>query len=268
MCDTLFKLFSLQYTPGSSLERHIDTFPKTYASYESITLGSDEKMVISSTIVAEFFIHSLSQDQELSGLSQMLYDIKPFELSLIMNWVEVKHCCCGTHQEEALALDKKDKTNDSRPASCGNHWTRGRGTSRGQGKGKSTPQPRREENSSGNLENLEKLYARLETKSKDNNVNFVAEARKGPIGDLQHSDSKAYVMEYEVLTLGSGALDKIYLDSGAGRSVLNSLSSLTNIIKVKKSVNTYSKPVKITHQGALVFCGIHISAVYFALKER
>ncbi|MBW0540065.1 hypothetical protein O181_079780 [Austropuccinia psidii MF-1] len=268
MCDTLFKLVSLQYTPGSSLEKHMDTFQKTYASYESITLGSDDKMVISSTIAAAFFIRSLSHDRELSGLSQMLYDIKPFELSLVMNRVAIEHCRRGTHQEEALALDKQDKSNDSKPASRGNHRTRGRGTSRGRGKGKSTPQPRREDNSSGILEKLEKLYEMLEMKTKDHNVNVVAESSKESMGDHQQSDSDAYVMEDEVLTLGSGAPDEIYLDSGAGRSVVNNLSSLTNIIKVKKSINTYSEPVKITHQGTLVFRGIHISPVYFAPKGK
>ncbi|MBW0535459.1 hypothetical protein O181_075174 [Austropuccinia psidii MF-1] len=268
MCDTLFKLVSLQYTPGSSLEKHIDTFQKTYASYESITLGSDDKRVISSTIAAAFFIRSLSHNRELSGLSQMLYDIKPFELSLVMNRVAIEHCCCGTHQEEALALDKQDKYNDSKPASRGNHRTRQRGMSRGQGKGKPTRQPRREDDSSGILEKLEKLYAKLEMKSKDHNVNVVAESSKEPTGDHQQSDSDAYVMEDEVLTLGLGAPDEIYLDSGAGRSVVNNLSSLTNIIKVKKSVNTYSEPVKITHQGTLVFRGIHISPVYFAPKGK
>ncbi|MBW0543118.1 hypothetical protein O181_082833 [Austropuccinia psidii MF-1] len=78
-CDTFLKIMSLRYTPGASLEKHIDSLQKTYASYESITLGSDDAMTISPAVAAAFFIWSLSQGQDLSGLAQMLYDIKPFE---------------------------------------------------------------------------------------------------------------------------------------------------------------------------------------------
>ncbi|MBW0514987.1 hypothetical protein O181_054702 [Austropuccinia psidii MF-1] len=78
MCETLFKLMSLQFEPGSSLEKHIDTFQKTYANYESITLNSANRMTISSDVAAAFFIQSLNQDCKLSGLVQTLYDIKPF----------------------------------------------------------------------------------------------------------------------------------------------------------------------------------------------
>ncbi|MBW0522591.1 hypothetical protein O181_062306 [Austropuccinia psidii MF-1] len=178
---------------------------KTYSGYECITLGSDNKMVISSTISDAFLIRSIRQDCKLSGLSSIIYDIKPFELNLVIKWVEVKHCRHKTNQEESLFLDKQDKKIDSKPEPRGNHQTQGK--------------------------------------------------------DLQHSDSNSYAMEDEVLTSGSGALDKIYLDSGAGRSVFKNLSSLTNIVQVKRSINTYAEPVKITHQGALVFCGIHISPV-------
>ncbi|MBW0543075.1 hypothetical protein O181_082790, partial [Austropuccinia psidii MF-1] len=66
MCETLFKLMSLQFEPGSSLEKHINTFQKAYANYESITLNSANRMTILSDFAAAFFIQSLNQDRELS----------------------------------------------------------------------------------------------------------------------------------------------------------------------------------------------------------
>ncbi|MBW0509914.1 hypothetical protein O181_049629 [Austropuccinia psidii MF-1] len=91
-----------------------------------------------------------------------------------MNWVAVENFQFGTHEEEVLALDKQDKTKNLKPAPHGNHQTCGKGTSRRQGKGKLTPQPRREGYFSNILENQKKLYAKLKIKSKDPNVNFVA----------------------------------------------------------------------------------------------
>ncbi|MBW0472361.1 hypothetical protein O181_012076 [Austropuccinia psidii MF-1] len=185
---------SLQYSPGSSLKKHIDNSQKTYASYESITLGSDKELTISTTISSAFFICSLKQDRELSGLVQMLYDIKPFELKSVLN--------CQSDQT---------KTPNS-----GNHQGHGKKTLRGQGKGKAKSQSKRNDDSLKRLEKLEKLFAKLETNSKDLNVDVVAEASKDPLEDPQESDSNAYVMDNEALTLGCGVPDEIYLDSGAG----------------------------------------------------
>ncbi|MBW0568400.1 hypothetical protein O181_108115 [Austropuccinia psidii MF-1] len=106
-------------------------FQKNYSSYESITLGSENKMVISSTISDAFPIRSLRKYCKLSGLSSIIYDTKPFELDLVINWVEVKNFRHKTHQEESLFLDKQDKKSDSKPEPRGNHQTQGKGTSRG-----------------------------------------------------------------------------------------------------------------------------------------
>ncbi|MBW0475980.1 hypothetical protein O181_015695 [Austropuccinia psidii MF-1] len=262
MCDTLFKLMSLQYSPGSSLEKHIDDFQKTYASYESITLGSDNAMTISTTIAAAFFIRSLKQDRELSGLVQMLYDIKPFKLKSVLNHVAIEHCHRGSDHKKALVLDKQGQSDQNKPPQSGNNQGCGKKKLKGQGKGKAKSQSKRNDDSLKRLEKLEKLFAKLETKSKDLNINVIAEASKDPLEDPQESDSDAYVMDNEVLTLGCGAPDEIYLDSGAGRSVVNQLGYLSNVVQVEKQVNTYAEPPVFKGGAFLIMCNKKIVAKF------
>ncbi|MBW0497801.1 hypothetical protein O181_037516 [Austropuccinia psidii MF-1] len=82
------------------------------------------------------------------------------------------------------------------------------------------------------------------------------------------SRTRIPVVEDEVLNIGYEESKMIYLDSGEGRSVVDDLRYLTKIIKVKKNLNTYADPVKISHQGTLVFHGIHLSPVYYAPEGR
>ncbi|MBW0510293.1 hypothetical protein O181_050008 [Austropuccinia psidii MF-1] len=268
MCKTLFKLISIQFQPGSSLEKHIDIFQKTYASYQSITQNSENQMFISLEVAAAFFICSLNQDQELSGLIPTLYDITPFELNTMVNCVAVEHCRQGPALDQVMALDKMEKSDPDKTPARGRHRGRSKVTNRGHGKGKVNPQPKKEDNSLKRLNKLEKMFARLEATSKNPNVNVVMESSKDPSADFEQSDSDADVVEDEVLMSGSEISDQIYLDSGAGRSVVNDLRSPTNIIKVQKQTNTYLEPVNITHQGVLIFQGAHISPVYYAPKGK
>ncbi|MBW0473783.1 hypothetical protein O181_013498 [Austropuccinia psidii MF-1] len=181
MCETLFKLMSIQYEPGSSLEKHIDTFQRTFASYKSLTQGSEDTMVISATIAAAFFIRSLNQDRYLSA--------KP----------------------------------PNRTANCG----KGKAPTRGRNKNRSNPNQKKDENSLKRLENLEKIVAKLELTGKNTNVNVVAEHSKELSADIQQSDQDAYVVEDEVLSIGHGESDKIYLNSGAGNLFSSRIDSQT-----------------------------------------
>ncbi|MBW0591831.1 hypothetical protein O181_131546 [Austropuccinia psidii MF-1] len=144
MCETLFKLMSIQYKPGSSLEKHIDTFQRTFASYESLTQGSEDTMSISATIAAAFFIRSLNQDRDLSGLIQTLYDIKPFDLNSVLNRVVVEHCLRGTPQDQALLLDKQTSTDQSRPPKRNGNRGKGKAPTRGRNKNRSNPNLKRD----------------------------------------------------------------------------------------------------------------------------
>ncbi|MBW0466238.1 hypothetical protein O181_005953 [Austropuccinia psidii MF-1] len=229
---------SVQYEPGTSSEKHIDSFNKTFSAYESLTQGSEDTMVISTTIAAAFFIRSLNKDQDLSGLIQTLYDIKPFDLNSVLNRVAVEHFRQGMPQVQAPLLDKQNRNDKSKPPDrTGNR------------------DPLKQ------LEKLEKIIAKFELTAKNPNINVVAENDKELSGDAQQLDSDSYVVEDKVLSIGSGESDKIYRDSGAGRSVVHNLGYLSKFFNFNKKLNTYADPVDISHQGTLIFQGVHISPV-------
>ncbi|MBW0484380.1 hypothetical protein O181_024095, partial [Austropuccinia psidii MF-1] len=183
-----------------------------------------------------------------------------------LNRVAVEHCCWGPIQHQALLLDKQ-KDQSKPPQQTGNQG-KGKTPSRGQGRKRNFHCKNKEEDLFKRLENLEKLVAKFDLNSKEPNVNVVSENNKESAGNTQQSDLNTYVVEDEVLNVGSEESNMIYLDSGAGRSVVNDLRYLTKIIKVKKHFNTYVDPVKISHQGTLVFHGIHLSPVYYAPKGK
>ncbi|MBW0465018.1 hypothetical protein O181_004733 [Austropuccinia psidii MF-1] len=55
----LTRLTSLFYDPGSSLNHHVDTFLKLYASYKSLFGSSSTKMELSKEMATAFFLQSL-----------------------------------------------------------------------------------------------------------------------------------------------------------------------------------------------------------------
>ncbi|MBW0536610.1 hypothetical protein O181_076325 [Austropuccinia psidii MF-1] len=232
-------------------------------------LFSANRITISSDVAAAFFIQSLNQDHKLSGLVQTLYDIKPFELNNVLDRVAVEHCCQGPVLDLSLAVDNKQKEPEqSKSSKKGGSQNKNRGGNRGKGKNHTNANTKRNEESLQRLDPLEKKFSKLELNAKNSNVNVITEAHKEKPEDFQHSDSDAYVTTDKVLTLGSGVPNQIYLDSGAGRSVVNNLSFLTNITQVKKQVNTYADPVRITHQGTLIFRGVHLTPVYYAPEGK
>ncbi|MBW0510967.1 hypothetical protein O181_050682 [Austropuccinia psidii MF-1] len=46
MCETLFNFILLQYEPGTSLENHINSLQRTFASYESLTQSYEDTMSV------------------------------------------------------------------------------------------------------------------------------------------------------------------------------------------------------------------------------
>ncbi|MBW0485291.1 hypothetical protein O181_025006 [Austropuccinia psidii MF-1] len=184
---------SLQFEPRSSLEKHIDTFQKTYANYESITLNSANRMTI--------------------FLSQTLYDIKPFELNSVLDRVAVEHCRRGPALYLSLEVDNKQKEPEQPKSSKqGGNQNKNIGVNRGQGKNRTNANPKRNEESLKRVDLLEKQFSKLELNAKTSNVYVITEAHKETPEDFQHSDSDSYVTTDKVLTLGSGVPDQIYLD--------------------------------------------------------
>ncbi|MBW0491221.1 hypothetical protein O181_030936 [Austropuccinia psidii MF-1] len=211
ICQTLQKLINLRYEPGSSLEKHVDDFHKIHATYLSISADSSISMNLSSSMAAAFFLQSLDNDRELSGLCQTLYDTKPFELSAITDRVLIEHTCQTSSHDQALLFDKNKQPESSKS------------------KGKNKP---------------------------DGPLNATSESRE--LNQPSGSDSN----EVNAL-IGKNHQELIYLDSGAGRTVVNNLKSLEDPALVTKHINTFSNPVKVTHQGTLLFKGIKLYPVYY-----
>ncbi|MBW0488444.1 hypothetical protein O181_028159 [Austropuccinia psidii MF-1] len=81
------------------------------------------------------------------------------------------------------------------------------------------------------------------------------------------SDSDTFVINcYHSLWEKTQGKNSIYLDSGAGKTVVKDFSLLTNPVKVNKKMNNFSLPVTITNEGTLVFKGIHSHPVYYVPK--
>ncbi|MBW0485290.1 hypothetical protein O181_025005 [Austropuccinia psidii MF-1] len=209
---------------------------------------------------------TLNQDCEISGLVQTLYDIKPFELNSVLDRVAVEHCCQGPALDLSLAVDNKQKEPEqSKSSKQGGSQKKNRGVNRGRGKDRTNANPKRNEESLKRLDLLEKQFAKLKFNAKNSNVNVINEAHKETPEDFQHPDSDAYVTTDKVLTLGSGVPDQIYLDSGAGQSVVNNLTFLTNMSQVKKQVNTYADPPVLKGSDLLIKQDKKIMSVFHQL---
>ncbi|MBW0564023.1 hypothetical protein O181_103738 [Austropuccinia psidii MF-1] len=67
-------------------------------------------MELNQNIAAAFFLRSLDQDKDLSGLIQTMYNIKPFELLPITKQVALEHSRRRNSPEEILFADGKVKS--------------------------------------------------------------------------------------------------------------------------------------------------------------
>ncbi|MBW0498279.1 hypothetical protein O181_037994, partial [Austropuccinia psidii MF-1] len=76
------------------------------------------------------------------------------------------------------------------------------------------------------------------------------------------SDSKAFIFAVNAL-IEKCNQGSIYLDSSAGRTVVNQLLILEDPKPVKKQSNTFSNPVKVAHQETVSFEGVKIYPVYY-----
>ncbi|MBW0516627.1 hypothetical protein O181_056342 [Austropuccinia psidii MF-1] len=233
ICRTLQKLVNLRYKHGSSLEKHINDFHKIHASYLSFSAGSSISMSLSPSMAAAFFLQSLDNDKELSSLCQTLYDTKPFELSTITDRVSIEHTRRELSNDQALLFDKNKHPGP--PKGKGNNKSEA-------GRKKTGPQDKKKGKSNN--------QGTAKTSTQDQNTN-------------KSSDPDAFIFDEVNALIGKNNQELIYLDSGAGRTVVNNLELLENPVPVTKHINTFSNPVKVTHQGTLLFKGINLYPVYY-----
>ncbi|MBW0515195.1 hypothetical protein O181_054910 [Austropuccinia psidii MF-1] len=79
---------------------------------------------------------------------------------------------------------------------------------------------------------------------------------------LISSDSYAFIVkEDESFSLKNR--NRIHIDSGSCKSVVNYLKYLNNPVDISHRINTYGTTFLITHQGTLFLKGIKISPVYY-----
>ncbi|MBW0469796.1 hypothetical protein O181_009511 [Austropuccinia psidii MF-1] len=193
------------------------------------------------------FLQSLDNDEELSGLCQKLYDTKAFELSTITDRVLIEHTRRESSHDQALLFDKNKQSESAKS----------KGKNKSEGGHKKTGFKDRKKGKSNNQGTMKNPTQEQDT----NKVNAASESREiiRPSG----SDSDAFIFDKVNAMIGKNNQGLIYLDLGAGRTVVNDLRFLQNPTLVTKHINTFSNPVKVTNQGTLLFKGIKLYPVYY-----
>ncbi|MBW0474504.1 hypothetical protein O181_014219 [Austropuccinia psidii MF-1] len=107
LSQTLQKLINLCYELCYSLENH-----KLHAHYQSLTDSKTSSMQLTNDMAAIFFLHSLDNDKELSGLCQKMYDLKFFELNTITDRVAVEQ---SRRQNDTSIIPLADKNKQKEP---------------------------------------------------------------------------------------------------------------------------------------------------------
>ncbi|MBW0475214.1 hypothetical protein O181_014929 [Austropuccinia psidii MF-1] len=105
------------------------------------------------------------------------------------------------------------------------------------------------------------MLERLQAANNILSVNAISET-KDPTRPTT-SDSDAFLTDEINAMVSKQNHGLIYLDSGAGRTVLNDLILLVDPTPVKKKIHTLSTLVKVAHQGTLDFKGIKLYPVYY-----
>ncbi|MBW0552207.1 hypothetical protein O181_091922 [Austropuccinia psidii MF-1] len=228
---------TLRYNPETSLQDHIFKFQNVLAWHNSITTDKELGVSVSPTMAAAAFSSSLNGDRELTGLIQTLQQ---------------------SNYQALFAGDSSNKTQpkfrQNEPRIKGKNW-------------KYSKKPEKsivhnnelnKSESNKRFESLEKMISRLQATINKQALHLVTEDKKVQI----HSDSDTFMIQEDFIL--NTDENKIYLDSGAGKLVLNDLSLLTNVMEINHQLNTYGNPVHISYQGSLKFKNLSIHPVYYA----
>ncbi|MBW0493580.1 hypothetical protein O181_033295 [Austropuccinia psidii MF-1] len=209
-------------------------------------------MSISPVMAAAMFIQSLNHDRELTGLIQTVYNISPFTLSSFVNRVAIEHSLRQKSSEQALFMNPSNQTPRHNPKG------KGRKMGKKNEKNQSISQGNNKTDFDKRFENLENMIAKLQASLTNQSAHMITELEKALSSDLD----VFVIQEDSIFSIDKG--NKIYLDSGAGKSVVNRLNLLTSVTPVQQKINTYGNSVSIMHQGTLTFESITIHPVYFA----
>ncbi|MBW0520260.1 hypothetical protein O181_059975 [Austropuccinia psidii MF-1] len=137
-----------------------------------------------------------------------------------------------------------------------------KGKSNNQGGEKNSTQ---DQNTNKRFEQIEQLLEKLQSNVQSTSVNATSESRE--LNQPSGSDSDAFIFDEVNALIGKNHQELIYLDSGAGRTAVNNSKFLEDPAPVTKLINTFSNPVKFTHQGTLLFNDIKLYLVYYVPNE-
>ncbi|MBW0534763.1 hypothetical protein O181_074478 [Austropuccinia psidii MF-1] len=103
------------------------------------------------------------------------------------------------------------------------------------------------------------MIAKLQASMRNQSAHMITE----PENKTLSSDSNVFIVQDSTIFSINNS-NKIYLDSGAGKSVVNRLDLLANMTPVQQKINRYGNLVAIMHQGTLTFKSMTIHPVYLA----
>ncbi|MBW0494504.1 hypothetical protein O181_034219 [Austropuccinia psidii MF-1] len=196
-----------------------------------------------------------------------MYDLKPFELSVITDTVAVENSCRQNDLSVVLLADKQTQKETSKPLNQQDNTPNGKKQNNNKSKKKGFSNKNSSNSSQSNtsdfnkrLDSLEKLMNKLQSTLKISSVNVTDTP---PINENPVSDSDAFMINcYPSLADRTTENNIIYLNSGSGRTVVKDLSLLVNPVRVNKKINTFSLPVTVKYEGTMISKGIHIHPVY------
>ncbi|MBW0558070.1 hypothetical protein O181_097785 [Austropuccinia psidii MF-1] len=251
-------------------------FLKLYASYKSLVGSFSTKMELSKEMAAAFFLQSLDRDQDLSSLVQNLYDVQPFDVTTITKRVTLEQSRRDNVSIEALYTNNRTQENQgsSKKPNGNNQSTSTTAQGEGENKKRKNLKKKGREKTGNNTESVSKPLEKLEKLLLNNSLNTLAKTvTTRPSVDQKvekehcSSDSDAYYLPSEsIYAIDYQDRETLYLDTGCGCSVVNHLTLLLNVVKIRKNIKTFGSPVKVTHQGTLNLFGYHIAPVSFAPK--
>ncbi|MBW0575094.1 hypothetical protein O181_114809 [Austropuccinia psidii MF-1] len=177
---------------------------------------------------------------------------------------------------EALYTNNRtqEKQGSSKKPNRNNQSTSTTAQGEGDNKKRQNLKKKRREKTGNNTESVSKCLEKLEKLLLNNSLNTLANAvTTRPSVDQKvekehcSSDSDAYYLPSEsIYAIDYQDRETLYLDTGCGRSVVNNLTLLSNVVKIRKNIKTFGSPIEVTHQGTLNLFVYHIAPVSFAPK--
>ncbi|MBW0565209.1 hypothetical protein O181_104924 [Austropuccinia psidii MF-1] len=168
-----------------------------------------------------------------------MYDLQPFELSVITDRVAFEHSCRQNDLSIVLSADKQKQKKTSKPINQQDDTSNGKKQNNNKSKKEGVINRNYSNSSQSNtsdankrLDSLEKLMNKLQSTLKFSSVNVTDTP---PINQTPASDSDAFMINcYHSLAEKTKENDIISLESGAEKTVVKDLSLLVNPVRVNK----------------------------------